>query len=727
MPKTIIVSNRLPVRIEKDSESELGFKNSEGGLATGLGSIYREGNNIWVGWPGAAIEQENQQQFVTAKLNESSMHPVFLTQQDVEDFYLGFSNQTLWPAFHYFVQYIRYSNVQWEAYQRVNQKFSVEILNILEPGDTVWVHDYQLLLLPQLIRERHPDCSIGFFNHIPFPSYEIFRMIPWRKELLEGMLGADYLAFHTYDDTRHFLSSCHRLAGITYEGNQMKVGNRLVVVDSLPMGIDYHKFAEVAQESATNEHLDRFKESIKADKVILSVDRLDYSKGIVKRLKTLDLFFKKYPEYIGKIALLLVVVPSRDQVPSYKILKEEVDEWVGRINGRYSSMDYSPVYYFYRSFPINELSAFYRLCDIAMITPLRDGMNLVCKEYIASRIHKKGVLILSEMAGAAKELSDAILVNPNDRYQMVESIRKALNMWEDEQEQHMEVMQQTLKTYTIFNWVELFLSNLREVKKQQESMQIEKLVGRVRNGMHERYHKSNKRLLFLDYDGTLVGFQANPSKSIPTKRLKQILEKLTADKKNQVFVISGRDRAFLKKQFEGFNLKLVAEHGVWIENEDGVFANRLKDTSCDWKDSAREIMTFYVDRTPGSFIEEKDYAMVWHYRKAESGLGEVRVRELSSHLKHFLAEKGLTVMNGNKIVEVKPKEVNKGQAVHFLTQKISHDFVLAIGDDVTDEDMFAALDDEDYTIKIGLGNSTARFGLADYKEVTNLLEELSRL
>jgi trehalose 6-phosphate synthase/phosphatase len=727
MPKTIIVSNRLPVRIEKDADGQMEFKNSEGGLATGLGSIYREGDNIWLGWPGATIEDELQQKIVTEKLKEGSMHPVFLSEEDLEDYYLGFSNQTLWPAFHYFVQYIQYSNQQWEAYQRVNRKFAAQILSILEPGDIIWVHDYQLLLLPELLRERHPECSIGFFNHIPFPSYEIFRMIPWRKELLQGMLGADYLAFHTYDDTRHFLSSCHRLAGIPYEGNQLKVGNRLVVVDALPMGIDYNKFEEVAQENATIEHLDGFKKNIKSERVILSVDRLDYSKGIVKRLKTIDRFFKKYPEYIGKISLLLVVVPSRDQVPSYKSLKEEVDEWVGRINGRYSTMDYSPVYYFYRSFPINELSAFYRLCDIAMITPLRDGMNLVCKEYIASRIHKKGVLILSEMAGAAKELSDAILVNPNNRDEMIDSIYRALNMAEDEQQKHMEIMQRTLRTYTIFNWVELFLSNLSQVKQQQKGMLIEKLVGKVRNGMNERYHKAKKRLLFLDYDGTLVGFHENPQHSVPTKKLKNILEKLTSDPKNKVFVVSGRDRIFLKKQLSEFNLRLVAEHGVWIENGDGTFINRLEDTSSDWKVSVREIMTFYVERTPGSFIEEKDHAMVWHYRKAESGLGEIRVRELSSHLKHFLAEKGLSVMNGNMIVEVKPKEVNKGQAVNFIVQQMEHDFIMAIGDDLTDEDMFEALNEKAYTIKVGLGHSAARFGLEDYREVTCLLDGLSKL
>jgi trehalose 6-phosphate synthase/phosphatase len=354
-------------------------------------------------------------------------------------------------------------------------------------------------------------------------------------------------------------------------------------------------------------------------------------------------------------------------------------------------------------------------------------MNLVCKEYIASRIHKKGVLILSEMAGAAKELSDAILVNPNNRDQMVESIHTALNMWEDEQEQRMEIMQRTLKTYNIFNWVNLVLSNLEQVKQQQKSMLIEKLVGKVRNAMHERYHKANKRLLFLDYDGTLVGFHENPEKSVPSKKLKSIIEKLTSDPKNTVFVVSGRDRLFLKKQMDEFNLRLVAEHGVWIENEDGTFANRLKDSSADWKISVREIMTFYVDRTPGTFIEEKEHAMVWHYRKAESGLGEMRVRELSSHLKHFLTDKGLTVMNGNMIVEVKPKEVNKGQAVSFLSQQIAHDFVMAIGDDLTDEDMFEALEQEAYTIKVGPGNSAARFGLVDFKEVTGLLDELSKI
>ncbi|MFN2423917.1 MAG: trehalose-6-phosphate synthase, partial [Cryomorphaceae bacterium] len=419
-PKTIIVSNRLPVRIEKDGDS-LTYKPSEGGLATALGSIYKDGDNIWVGWPGASFESDALKAEVTEGLKKESMRPVFLTDDELDKFYLGFCNQTLWPAFHYFLQYIDYTQENWESYVAVNQKFAEAIAEYTNEGDTLWVHDYQLLLLPAMLRKKFPKISIGFFQHIPFPSYEVFRILPWRRELLEGMLGADYLGFHTYDDMRHFLSSAHRLAGYPYSGNQIQLEDRTVVADPLPMGIDYDKYADNAVHPESIEREERYRKSLGPQRLMLSMDRLDYSKGIPRRLQAFDELLERYPEYREKVSLLLIVVPSRDQVPNYQALKEQVDELVGKINSKYGRMSWVPIHYFYRSYPFTALGAFYRMCDVAVITPVRDGMNLVCKEYVASREKQDGVLILSEMAGAAKELSDAILVNPTDENQVVEA------------------------------------------------------------------------------------------------------------------------------------------------------------------------------------------------------------------------------------------------------------------------------------------------------------------
>ncbi|MEM7110587.1 MAG: bifunctional alpha,alpha-trehalose-phosphate synthase (UDP-forming)/trehalose-phosphatase, partial [Bacteroidota bacterium] len=418
MGRTIIVSNRLPVRVIQSDDGELRYKPSEGGLATGLGSVYKQGDNIWVGWPGIHFHSAKQEKEATAKLKAENMKPVNLTEEEIELYYEGFSNETLWPTFHYFNQNALYKKSYWQAYEKVNHKFCKEVVASADPDDTIWIHDYQLLLLPGLIREHLPEVSIGFFLHIPFPSFEVFRLLPWRRQLLDGVLGSDLIGFHTYDDMRHFLSAVSRICFISNQHGQLNKEGRTVEVDSFPMGIDYDKYANSSASPETLSREVKYRTSLGGQKLMLSIDRLDYSKGIPARLEIFDLFFQKYPQYIGKVSLMMVVVPSRDTVDQYKDLKVEVDLLVGRINGKYGSVNWTPIHYFYRSFALNDLSAFYRMADVALVTPMRDGMNLVCKEYVASRLDKKGVLILSEMAGASKELSEAIIVNPNDKHQV---------------------------------------------------------------------------------------------------------------------------------------------------------------------------------------------------------------------------------------------------------------------------------------------------------------------
>jgi trehalose 6-phosphate synthase/phosphatase len=406
MSKTIIVSNRLPISL-RHRNGRFEFKPSAGGLATGLGSIYKEGENIWIGWPGNTVEDPEQRAEIILELHDLKMAPVFLTKEDVEEFYEGFSNETLWPAFHYFTQYMVYNPAHWEAYVRVNEKFCEAILKKAGPEDTIWVHDYQLLLLPKMLREKLPNATIAFFQHIPFPSYEIIRMIPWRKQLLEGMVGADLIGFHTYDDMRHFLSAVGRITGLSSESGYIQAENRIINVDSFPMGIDYDKFANQAKSRKTQSLVREFRKQVEDQKLIITIDRLDYSKGIPQRVQAFAQLLDQHKELHGKVSMIMIVVPSRDKVQSYKELKEEIDLLVGRINSEYSTLNWKPVHYFYRSFPFEELSAFYSMSDIALVTPLRDGMNLVCKEFVASKTHQTGVLILSEMAGASKELQDA--------------------------------------------------------------------------------------------------------------------------------------------------------------------------------------------------------------------------------------------------------------------------------------------------------------------------------
>ncbi|MEO9477781.1 MAG: bifunctional alpha,alpha-trehalose-phosphate synthase (UDP-forming)/trehalose-phosphatase [Cyclobacteriaceae bacterium] len=722
MPKTIIVSNRLPVRITEE-KGEFIYQPSEGGLATGLGSIYKEGDNIWIGWPGLNVPGTADRKDVTKNLAKENMRPVFLTASEIEDYYEGFSNETLWPNFHYFNQYIVFNDDLWKAYQRVNKKFAKEIAQVLEPEDTVWIHDYQLLLLPELIREHAPDASIGFFLHIPFPSYESFRLLPWRREILNGMLGADFLGFHTYDDMRHFLSSVNRLAGLGNSNSRINVDNRKVLVDALPMGIDYEKYESAASHPETLSREVRYRTGIGNQRLMLSIDRLDYSKGIPQRLKAFEEFLERYPSFHEKVSLLMIVVPSRDQVGKYKELKEEIDLLVGRINGTFGKMSWTPIHYFYRSFPLTALSAFYRMADVALVTPMRDGMNLVCKEFIASKLDKKGVLILSEMAGASKELSDAILINPNNMEQMITAIKDALEMPESKQISNMISMQRSIKRYNIHHWVNLFMKRLATAKEEQKALETKVLDKNYKEKILQAYKNAKKRLIFLDYDGTLVGFHTDPLECKPNKELIKIITELTADKKNRVVVISGRGRDNLEEWLGSFNIELIAEHGVWIK-EKGKKWRTLISLGYDWKGEIMNVLDGYVDRTPGSFVEQKDYSLVWHYRKVETGLGEERTRELTSRLKYATIDKNLKVLEGNKVVEIKNSEIDKGRAAKLWLQNHPSDFIMACGDDWTDEDTFRAMPKNAYSIKVGSNSSAANFRVMDFTEIRSLLKSL---
>ena len=723
MARTIIVSNRLPVKVQKDNKGELHYKPSEGGLATGLGSVYKEGDNVWIGWPGLYFQNEDNKKEATARLKDENMWPVFLTENEIKLYYEGFSNETLWPTFHYFNQYALYRKSYWLEYQKVNQKFCDEVVAVANPDDTIWIHDYQLMLLPDMIRQKLPDASIGFFLHIPFPSFEVFRLLPWRRELLDGVLGSDLIGFHTYDDMRHFLSSVSRINFIGNNHGQIMRDRRTIVVDSFPIGIDYDKYAASAASPATLSREVKFRTSLGDQKLMLSIDRLDYSKGIPARLEIFDIFLGKHPEYQGKVSLLMIVVPSRDNVEKYKHLKEEVDLLVGRINGKYGSMNWTPIHYFYRSFPLEDLSAFYRMADVALVTPMRDGMNLVCKEFVASKLDKHGVLILSEMAGASKELSEAIIVNPNDKHQVVAAIYEALTMPEEEQEVHMNYMQDTLKKFNIHHWVKLFLDRLTVVKEKQKKMATKVMDSTMKARLLEDFEGSKERLLFLDYDGTLVPFNSDPQKAKPDQQLLDIIDGLIAMENTHVILISGRDKNTLQKWLGHFDVEFVGEHGVWVRmrGEDWKTVDTLDGS---WKEEIRPILEMYCDKTPRSFVEEKDYSLVWHYRKVETGLGELRAREIISHLKYLSVNMNLQVLEGNKVVEIKNLEVNKGKASARWLEKSKADFIMAIGDDWTDEDTFKAMPEGAYTIKVGDLRSGARFSVRDHLAVRDLLEKM---
>lgn len=720
--RIIILSNRLPVKIQH-KHSEISYKTSEGGLATGLGSIYREGDNLWIGWPGAIVNDIDKAR-VTADLAAMNLYPVFLSQREINDYYEGFSNETLWPLFHYFPTYANFEPHYFDAYREVNQKFANAVLSTATSDDVVWIHDYQLMLVPEMVRKVLPDISIGFFQHIPFPSYEIFRTLPWSKELLHGMMGADVIGFHTYDDVRHFISAANRIVNVSGSANELQTGGRKVVVDAFPISIDYKKYRQLAEGNTIRRTEKKLRQLMNHNKLVISIDRLDYSKGIIQRLQAYEVLLERYPELKGKVTYIQLVVPSRDTVPKYRELKEQMNRMVTEINGRFGMLGWQPIQHFYRSFPESLLSALYKAADVALVTPLRDGMNLVSKEYIASKPDQKGVLLLSETAGASRELSEAIMINPNDIWHFAESIYQALNMPEEEQKRRMTAMQQTVSKFDIHHWVSNFMSRLQEAKQQQRAMFTRLITAPIRNKIAIRYLHAQKRLIFLDYDGTLVPFQAQIQDARPDEELLRLLQELCNDPRNKVVITSGRDYSTLSNWLGTLPIDIIAEHGAWYKDHGRPWRNR-RDLNDEWKPEIHKIMELYADRTPGAFVEEKSYSLAWHYRRVETGLGALRAHELMEDVRHFMADRGLQMLQGDKVIEVKSISVNKGKATRRWLEKDEFDFIMAIGDDHTDEDTFKAMPPDAITIKVGNNMSAAYYFMNSHEDVRALLHDLT--
>lgn len=732
MSKTIILSNRLPLQISVE-ENQLQVTPSVGGLATGLKSFHRDGDSVWIGWSGLTEEEipEELLEEVDRQARKEACIAVNFTAQEIEGFYYGFSNRSIWPLFHYFMEYTEWEADKWETYKKVNQKYADVVAEHYQDGDLVWVHDYQLLLVPQMIREQKPNATIGFFNHIPFPSYEVFRTIPWREEILRGMLGANLIGFHTYDYERHFLSSVSRILRHQVEFNEVNLPDRLVKVDSFPMGIDYDKFEQAAlkhcevtagKESELQRRLNHHREKSPDSKLVLSIDRLDYTKGIANRIRAFEHFLEKYPEYIENIRLVMLAVPSRSDVPQYQILKKEVDELVGRINGKFATVNWIPIWYFYRSMPFGNLIDLYTSCNVALITPIRDGMNLVAKEYIATRTDQTGVLILSEMAGAAHEMNEAIIINPNNFEQICDAIHQAIKMPKEEQIRRNTIMQKRLKRYSVVKWANDFMKALERTRELKPAYKALKISEEIEEMIFNRFKNAKNRIFFLDYDGTLVDFVDKPDQAMPDQDLMDLVSRLNKLNKTKVVLISGRDKETLGTWWKDVPVELIAEHGVWVRKpgKNWVLNEKVQN---DWMGTVRPVIETFCDRTPGTFIEEKNYSLAWHYRKADPDLGEIRANELSTVLKELISNHGLSVLEGNKVLEIKSSGVNKGKAAGKLLIQNKHDFIFAIGDDWTDEFLFKELPESAVTVKVGLKKTAATYFVNETSRVRSLLNK----
>lgn len=718
--RLVIIANRLPLKASREN-NEYSFSKSEGGLATGLDSLNLDLEKIWIGWPGIDVKYEEDKKLITNRLREYNFHPVFLSKRQIHEFYEGYSNSKLWPLCHYFYALVKYDNKHWNAYKEVNSLFLSKAAEVIRKDDIIWVQDYHLMLLPQMIRELRVGVSIGYFHHIPFPSYELFRVLPERADILKGLLGCDLIGFHTHEYMRHFISASERVLDLSYSLDKVWTDNREVYVDTYPMGINYQKF----NDAILDPNIQRLAEELRLNyidkKLILSVDRLDYSKGIINRLKGYASFLKNNPEYHGKISLTMIIVPSRDTVESYADLKTKVDQTIGAINGQYSKINWTPVNYYYHSFSFEELVAMYYVADIALVTPLRDGMNLVAKEYVASKRDLSGVLILSEMAGASIELMDAILINPNEIQEIEDSILKALKMPEEEKVKSMKRMQAVVSRQTIEKWAGDFITELTTIGSRNKELNKKMLYPQKENIIKSRYEKADSRLILLDYDGTLMAFKSRPEDAYPDEYLLGLLTRLSEDKRNNVVISSGRDHNTLEQWFGKLNIGLAAEHGAFYKENGEWFENVHKEI---WDEEILEIFRKVSDKTPRSSLEIKETALVWHFRKVDPWLAAMRSQQLVNALIAPCTRHNLHIVKGNKIIEVKYPDCTKGSEVNRLLALKSYDFIMAIGDDTTDEDMFNALPPGSVSIKIGNMSEAANFNMLKQTDVTTFLERL---
>jgi len=470
--RLVIVAYRLPFRFSRKKEGIVAAQNS-GGLVSAILALSSrlplpesDSDNRKIIWIGEGKEMTGK--IINEKIipRNFELSPVSIPAKVNEQYYGGFCNDTIWPLFHYFPSLVAYDEKYFDAYLQANKLFYDQLKKIIQPDDFVWVHDYQLLLVPSMVRRDFPEQRIGFFLHIPFPSYEIFRLMPrtWHNMILKGMLGADIVGFHTPDYARYFINSVQKSLGLKIRRNIISTDNRSVKATAFPIGIDFEKYNSASLAPAVKREKRKIKMNVRNMKLILSVDRLDYTKGLLSRLRGIEYFLETYPEWNEKVIFNLVVVPSRDTIDRYKKMKKDIEATVGRINGKYSNIGWRPIIYQYKSLSFTELVALYDMSNTGLITPLRDGMNLVSKEYIACQVENKGVLILSELAGASAELKDAIIINPFDYREMAEAIKMSLEMTIEEIKSRLSKMQYRISRYTVFTWASDFFKQAEKIR-----------------------------------------------------------------------------------------------------------------------------------------------------------------------------------------------------------------------------------------------------------------------
>ncbi len=703
--RLLIVSNRLPVTL-REERGLVRLAPSSGGLATALRGPHEESGGLWFGWPGdLSSASAGERSEIDAELRRLRTCPVPISAREIAHYYDGFSNGVLWPLFHYLLDKVRLdAERDWQVYQQINQRFAEAVAREHKPGDVIWIHDYQLALVPGYLRKLLPDAVIGFFLHVPFPSADVFRILPWREEIMRGLLGADLLGFHTAGYRHNFAHAAAIVLGIDIGTDTLVLDDRTIRIGVYPISIDGASFARAAAHPDVQREVDKLRADTGRKRIVLGIDRLDYTKGIPRRLLAIDRLLRSQPVLRESVHFIQLAVPTREKVEAYTDLRKTVNELVGRVNSHHGTPSGAPIQLLYRSVPFHQLVALYRAADVMLVTPLRDGMNLVAKEYVATRTDQRGVLVLSELAGAADELPEALTVNPYDLTATAGAIGRALEMTQAEQELRMSAMGERVRRDDVHLWAARFLGDLRppsveatRTTSTPPSILVERMVAA---------REAPARLVMLDYDGTLAPLAPMPDLAAPDQPLLELLASLAAHPHTEVHVLTGRTRASIERWLGKLPVGLHAEHGFWSRTDGGWVANGTPID--DWKGRVRAALADFVSRTPGALLEEKTAALALHYRGSDPTLVSERMRELRSLLREIVGGLPLELMDGAKVLEVRQRGVNKGIVAAGLLAKVdARAAVLAAGDDRTDEDMFAVLPHTAISIHVGPGRSAA--------------------
>ena len=711
----VIASNRLPFTLHRSAEG-LERQPSSGGLVSALEPVLRKRGGTWVGWPGMGLE--NGEEIPTGK-EPYRVAPVALSESDIARYLHGFSNRTLWPLFHSQSSLARFDRKDFVRYEKVNGLFAEAISREARHDELIWIHDYHLMMAASQIREVLPEARLAFFLHIPFPPYDIFRLLPWDRELLRGLLACDLIGFHVSNYAQNFLDCVERRLGSRVDRRTMVVehGDRAVQVGSFPIGIDFQDFEERAQRAPAQPET-------AAERVVLGVDRLDYTKGIPERIRAFERLLELHPEYREHAVLLQLAVPSRSQVVEYRELKREIDGLIGELNGRFATAAWSPIRYLYRSITPERLAALYRDADVGLVTPLRDGMNLVAKEYVASQVNDPGVLVLSRLAGAAETMREALLVNPYDVDGMAEAIHRALSMDEPERRSRMDALRKREARDDVHSWVRAFLAVAaagRVTPRPLSNEDFEAWVG--------PYMTRPKLTLFLDYDGTLARLVKHPSEAFMSDGMRSALERCAARDDTEVAIVSGRALHDIQKMVGNSELTYAGNHGLEISGQliDDFRHEDLVHYQARTDALVRALSEVAID---GAWTEAKGPTLTYHYREVPAKLWP----SLVERARTIITAAGFQARDAHAAIEARPPiGWDKGRAVLHILREWSgpawsnETRVIYVGDDETDEDAFRFLAGLAMTFRVGTADTltSASRRLPNVEGVQGLLEWLA--